>query len=670
MASLLIRALSLLSIPALSLVATTLGAAPAIAAAASPAAQELKHDGWLPVIVPERWETYTDLSGNKPFASLDGEAWYWTKVWVPRGFPLDGGTLEMANIDDADEVFINGFKVGGSGGMTAAGPSAYNQPRRYSMPADVLQEGTMNEVFVRIFDSGGGGGIIPNNVAGTKLVAGEYTIELAGLWLMRPGSFDAKPQPRPELVQLQQRAIAAFQAAGRDEAVLPGLVGQIVEAAEQPRSQAGAMHTLWYQRPAARWTEALPVGNGRLGAMVFGGIDHERLQLNEDSVWAGQAVARNREVADGRLDEARTLFFAGNVVEGQKLMQQEFMSPRWIRSHQTLGELEIQGPEALSVEQYSRDLNLRDGIATTSWVVGETTWTRTVFASVADQVLVVHLAAEGPDPINHTVRLDRPQLAEAIAAGQASRSLSPKAGSLSMRGRAVNGEHPGVQFAADAVLLGGRQIHEVDGGLHVFGGNALTVIIAGSTDYDRHQGYTSADPAQKNRATLAAAQESDYAEILARHIEAHRAMADRCQMGLPSTQQANKPTDQRLRDYRNGEKDPSLAALYFHYGRYLLMASSQPGSLPANLQGIWNEHIAAPWNADYHININLQMNYWPAETCNLAELHEPLITFTEALVPSVTESSNVTSELEMPSGAVKAGDSELASLRTTVGPPV
>lgn len=631
MASLLIRALSLLSIPALSFAATMLSAAPA---AASPAAQELKHDGWLPVIVPERWESYTDLAGNKPFASLDGEAWYWTKVWIPRDFPLQGGRLEMGNIDDADEVFINGKKVGGSGGMTSAGPSAYNQPRRYMLPADALQGGVMNEVFVRIFDSGGGGGIIPNNVAGTKIVAGESTIELGGLWLMRPGSFDAKPQPRLELVQLQRRAIEAFQAAGRAEAVLPGLIGQIVAAAEKPRSQAGAMHTLWYQQPAARWTEALPVGNGRLGAMVFGGIDHERLQLNEDSVWAGQAVNRNREVAEGRLDDARALFFAGKVVEGQQLMQQEFMSPRWIRSHQTLGELEIVGPEALEVADYARELNLRDGIATTSWVVGETTWTRSVFSSVADQVLVVHLAAEGPDSINHTIRLDRPQLAEAIAAGHATRTSSPKAGSIGIRSRAVNGEHPGVQFAADAVLVGGRQIHEVDRGMHVFGGNELTVLIAGSTDYSQHKGYSSSDPAGKNRAILEAAKGRSYADLLARHLAAHREMADRCQMGLPATQQASKPTDQRLREYRNGADDPSLAALYFHYGRYLLMASSQPGTLPANLQGIWNEHIAAPWNADYHININMQMNYWPAEVTGLSECHLPMVDFVEGLAKS------------------------------------
>ena len=644
MASLLIRALSLLSVPVLSLVATTLGAAPASAAAAAspaasacpaapayPAAQELKHEGWLPVIVPERWETYTDLAGNKPFASLDGEAWYWTKVWVPRGFPLDGGTLEMANIDDADEVFINGTKVGGSGGMTAAGPSAYNQPRRYSVKADVLQSGVMNEIFVRVFDSGGGGGIVPNNVAGTKLVAGEYTIELAGLWLMRPGSFDAKPQPRPELVQLQQRAIEAFQAAGRTEAVLPGLVGQIVEAAETPRSQAGVMHTLWYQRPAARWTEALPVGNGRLGAMVFGGIDHERLQLNEDSVWAGQAVNRNRKIADGRLDEARALFFAGKVVEGQRLMQQEFMSPRWVRSHQTLGELEIVGPEALSVEEYSRDLNVRDGLATTSWKVGETTWTRTVFASVADQVLVVHLAADGPDTINHTVRLDRPQLAEAIAAGEATRVSILDSRRFGIRGQAVNGEHPGVHFAADVVVLGGEDADEIEGGMRVRGGQQLTILIAGSSTYTGQGDYSGKEPAQQNTLNFVGARQLPYASLLRRHVEAHRAMADRCQMGLPSTQQASKPTDQRLRDYRNGADDPSLAALYFHYGRYLLMASSQPGTLPANLQGLWNEHTEAPWNADYHININMQMNYWPAEVTGLSECHLPMVDFVEAL---------------------------------------
>jgi alpha-L-fucosidase 2 len=518
--------------------------------------------------------------------------------------------------------------------MTAAGPSAYNQPRRYLLPPDVLEEGRMNEVFVRIFDSGGGGGIIPNNDAGTKLIAGEYTIELGGLWLMRPGSFDAKPQPRPELVQLQQRAIKAFQAAGRAEALQPGLIGQIVEAAIQPHSQSGAMHTLWYQRPAARWTEALPVGNGRLGAMVFGGIDHERLQLNEDSVWAGQAVNRNREIADGRLQDARKLFFAGEVVEGQRLMQQEFMSPRWIRSHQTLGELEIQGPEALSVSEYSRDLNLRDGIATTTWVQGETNWKRTVFASVPDQVLVVRLVAEGPDSLDHTIRIDRPGLADAILAGAATRTFDLKSRRFGIRGQAVNGDHPGVHYAADVVVLGGEEVADVDGGMHVTGGKELTILIAGSTTYTGQGNYQSKQPAQQNTLHFVGAQQLPYPAMLRRHVEAHRTMADRCQMGLPSTQQAKKPTDQRLREYRTGAEDPSLAALYFHYGRYLLMASSQPGTLPANLQGIWNEHIEAPWNADYHININMQMNYWPAEVTGLSECHLPMIDFVEGLARS------------------------------------
>ena len=611
-----------------------------LAAAFAPQAhaQELEQDGWRPLVLPQRWENFVSINGKMPFASLDGEAWYWTTVIIPRGFPEEGAVLEMATIDDADEIFLNGIKVGGKGGMTSAGPSAYNQPRSYPIPPEAIQAGEENEIFIRVFDSGGGGGVTPHNSAGTKLMAGGYTMELSGLWLLRAGAFDPSPAPRGELRKFHEQASAAYLEAGREEAAMPGRVGQIIIGADAPLSSAGALHTLWYQRPASRWTEALPVGNGRLGAMVFGGTDAERVQLNEDSVWAGSARPREREVEDGALAEARAMFFQGKVLEGQQKMQDEFLSERWIRSHQTLGDLTLDGPSIITADQYMRELDVRNGLATTQWQSGDTTWTRTVFASVPDQVLVIHLRADGPESINHTLRLDRPGLDNAVAAGEAKRTLSLKNGVIGYRGQASNPGHPGVNFAADAVLIGGRQIHQVGDGLHVSGEHEITVLVAGSTDYDRHPNYSASDPAQKNAAVLAAAQQYSYQELLARHLQAHREQADRCQIGLPSTPQANKPTDQRLSEYRLGADDPSLAALYFHFGRYLLMASSQPGTMPANLQGLWNPHIEAPWNADYHININMQMNYWPAEVTGLSECHLPMADFVEKL----TESGAVT----------------------------
>ncbi|MCH2100665.1 MAG: glycoside hydrolase N-terminal domain-containing protein [Planctomycetes bacterium] len=604
-----------------------------LAAAFTPkaSAQEWELDGWRPVTLPIRWENFVSVDGTMPFASLDGEAWYWTTVTIPRGFPAEGAVLEMASIDDADEVFLNGIKVGGQGGMTAAGPSAYNQPRSYSIPPHAIRAGEINEILIRVFDSGGGGGVTPHNSAGTKIMAGGYTMELGGLWLLRAGAFDPTPSLRPGLRKFHEAATAAFLEAGREEAQMPGRVGQIVIGAEVPLSESGALHTLWYQRPASRWTEALPVGNGRLGAMVFGGTDSERIQLNEDSVWAGGPQPREREVADGALDAARSLFFRGSVIEGQQKMQDEFLSERWIRSHQTLGDLTLDGPSIITAEGYVRELDTRSGLATTQWQSGETTWTRTIFASVPDQVLVVHLSADGPDSIDHALRLDRPGLDRALAAGEAERVVNLGGRMLGYRGRASNPGHPGVRFSADAALRGGRQVRQIGDGVHVHGGKEITILLAGSTDYDRHPAYTSEDPAKKNIATLAAAQKHSYQELLERHLQAHREQADRCQLHLPSTQQASKPTDERLSEYRLGANDPSLAALYFHFGRYLLMASSQPGTMPSNLQGLWNDHIEAPWNADYHININMQMNYWPAEVTSLSECHLPMADFVENL---------------------------------------
>lgn len=614
---------SVRSIPLISLLAV-------LALTGRALGQELRHDSWQPILVPSSWEEFRDLDGSQPFASFDGEAWYWTRVRVPRGFPEEGVTLEMGQIDDADEIFVNGVKVGGLGGIPG-GPTAYNQPRRYAVPSEALQAGEENIILIRAYDSGGGGGIKVHPQAGTQLTGGGYTMELNGLWLVRKGAVNRASIPHAELALLQRNASTAFLDAGYEAAAVPGGVGQIVIGASQPRSRSGAMHTLWYQQPAKRWTEALPIGNGRLGAMVFGGTDFARIQLNEDSVWAGSPQDRVREVDDTALDEARALLFAGKVVEGQKKMQDEFLSERWIRSHQTLGELYLEGPEVLTADEYSRELDLIDGVATTTWVDGETTWTRRVYSSVADQVLVVHLKADGPAPINHTVRLDRPGLTAAVANGEAERVISPRNGTIGYRGRASNPGHPGVRFAADAVVLGGRQVHQVDDGLHVFGGHELLIVLAGSTDYDRHPGYTAEDPAKKNARVLASATKRAQDELLERHLAHHREQARRCMLALPSTPLANQPTDARLGAYAAGEDDPSLAALYFHFGRYLLMASSQPGSMPANLQGLWNEHVEAPWNADYHININMQMNYWPAEVTGLSECHLPMADFVEGL---------------------------------------
>jgi len=337
--------------------------------------------------------------------------------------------------------------------------------------------------------------------------------------------------------------------------------------------------------------------------MVFGGMDRERIQLNVDSLWAGHPLDRERSVPPGALQRARELWFAGEVVEAQRIMQEAFMSERLIRSHQTLGDLSLRLPASASFTEYRRSLDLRDGVARTEWTTEGGKVLREVFATAVDQVLVVRWEGEvGAEPI---ILVTRPELPEGSVTEDGERIL--------MSGRAVNEGHPGVRFACVV------RIRREEGG-------SLTVLVGGATD------YYGEDPVEAATFHVDAASTLEYSRLRAAHVDDHRSLFDRVEMDFGTTPQSRKSTDVRLAELEGGADDPALFALYFQYGRYLLMGSSRPGTLPANLQGIWNEHIEGPWNVDYHTNINVQMNYWPAEVANLSECHEPLFYLVDRLV--------------------------------------
>ena len=387
---------------------------------------------------------------------------------------------------------------------------------------------------------------------------------------------------------------------------------------------------LWYEQPAEKWTEALPVGNGRLGAMVFGGIASERIQLNEDTLWAGPPVPQDRVGAYKHIAEARELIFEGKYSEAQQIMQREVMGPRISpRSHQTLGDLRITMPGLTGTpDSYRRELDLDTGIATTVYTIDGTTYIREVFSSPVDQVLVVHLAASKPESINVDVALDRP------ADFRVARSAT---GGLSMSGRASQeGKHEGVRYhtQVEAKFTGLRKRDSQT--ISIQRARSVTLFLAAATDYNFDDPYQPLkdDLAGACAERLAAAKDKGYARIKADHVAEHRRLFRRVHLDLGTTVAAVRPTDRRLKALQQGLPDPALAALYFQFGRYLLISCSRPGCMPSNLQGLWNEHVAAPWNADYHININIQMNYWPAEVCNLSECHEPFFRLTEALLPS------------------------------------
>ncbi|MBP7051720.1 MAG: glycoside hydrolase family 95 protein [Phycisphaerae bacterium] len=376
--------------------------------------------------------------------------------------------------------------------------------------------------------------------------------------------------------------------------------------------------TLWYAQPAREWNEALPIGNGRLGAMVFGKVTDERIQLNEDTLWDGYPRDTTSPQALEALPEVRRLLFQGKNAEATKLAGDKMMGrPMGVESYQSLGDLHIDCPTVGTVADYRRSLDLDTGIATTTWTADGVRLTREVFASAPDNVLVVHITADKPASITCVATITRQQDAVCVSEGN---------DRIALRGQIQREHHQthqnvGMKFEARALARAkGGTISSRDGKLLVEKADELLLLIAGATSYRGGQ------PAELCQAHLAAAADS-CEQLCKRHVADHQRLFRRVSLDLGRTENAALPTDQRLARLAQGQADPSLVALYFQFGRYLLMGCSRPGDMPANLQGLWSEHMKAPWNADYHTNINLQMNYWPAEVANLGECHLPLFDY-------------------------------------------
>ena len=392
---------------------------------------------------------------------------------------------------------------------------------------------------------------------------------------------------------------------------------------------------LFYAAPAANWGEALPVGNGRLGAMVFGGVETERIQLNEETVWAGPPVPQDAPGAKEAIAEARRLIFAGRYAEAEKLVTAQVMGERISpRSYQTLGDLRLRFDTMKDPVGYRRELDLDTAVATTHFGCDGVEFRREVFVSPGAQVIVVHLTASRPGRIAFEVALDRPSDFETIAVGS---------DTLAMRGQAQHkGKQLGVRYEAQVrVLAGGGNVVPVNGRLRITAADEATLFLAVATDYnwaepDRPLGR---DRTAACAGAIARAASEGAAALRTETVAAHQRLFRRVSLDLGGATGDPQPTDVRLAAVKNGAVDPGLEALLFQLGRYLLICSSRPGDMPANLQGIWNERIGAPWNSDYHININLQMNYWPTEVANLAECHEPFFDLIERLLPSARKTA-------------------------------
>ena len=378
---------------------------------------------------------------------------------------------------------------------------------------------------------------------------------------------------------------------------------------------------MWYRQPAQEWVEALPIGNGWLGAMIFGGIQQERIQLNEDSLWSGKPTERDKPDAAEYLDEARRLIFDGKYAEAQKLVQEKIMGIRLekgVSTYQTLGDLELsfQGHQAAS--DYRRELDLDSATAKVSYRVDDAAFTREVFSSAVDQATVIHLAYDKPGRITFNANLSRPSAAQVKTA---------ESGGIVMSGHANGGD--GVKFEAQLKVIpeGGKLTITDDGGLRVENADSAKLILVAATSYHGD------DPHEVCENRISNAVGKDYADLCQAHVIEYQSLFRRVELGLGGDDASHLPTDERLEAMKNGSHDPQLITQYFQFGRYLLISSSRPGSMPANLQGIWADGLVPPWNSDYHININIQMNYWPAEVCNLSECHQPFFELTDALRP-------------------------------------
>jgi alpha-L-fucosidase 2 len=382
---------------------------------------------------------------------------------------------------------------------------------------------------------------------------------------------------------------------------------------------------LWYRRPADEWVEALPVGNGRLGAMVFGGTHTERLQLNENSFFAGGPYDTTNPRAREGLPKVRELVFAGRYAEAEKLANEMLIGlPNRQMPYQPLAELLLVFPGLEGVRGYERSLDLDEALATTQFRAGSATLTREVYASAADQLIVVRLAADKPKWITADITLTAPH--QQHSGGEGSHTLWVAGKSPTVQG--VEGRLP-FECRLQVVARGGKVVAR-DGGLTVQGADEVFLLIAGATAYRRFDDI-SRDPAAANQATLAAAAARGPDALRATHREDHQRLFRRVALDLGTGPNAALPTDERIARFAEGA-DPGLAALYLQYGRYLLLACSRPGSrFPANLQGLWNEKTNPSWGSKWTINVNTEMNYWPAEVANLGETVEPLIAMVEDL---------------------------------------
>ncbi|MEU8610506.1 glycoside hydrolase N-terminal domain-containing protein, partial [Actinoplanes sp. NPDC048791] len=407
-----------------------------------------------------------------------------------------------------------------------------------------------------------------------------------------------------------------------------------------PQVLAAGDLALWYDEAAGTdWLRALPVGNGRLGAMVFGNVDTDRLQLNEDTVWAGGPYDSANPRGAANLAEIRRRVFADQWTQAQDLINQTMLgSPAGQLAYQPVGNLRLAFGSAAGASQYRRTLDLTTATVTTTYVLNGVRYQREVFASAADQVIVVRLTADRANALSFTATFDSPQRTSVSSPDGATIGLDGISGTM-------EGKTGSVRFLAltRATVTGGT-VSSSGGTLRVSGATSVTLLVSIGTSYVDFR-TVNGDYQNIARTRLSAAGAVGYEQLLARHLADYQKLFNRVTLDLGRTAAADQTTDVRIAQHAT-TTDPQLSALLFQYGRYLLISSSRPGTQPANLQGIWNEEMAPSWDSKYTINANLPMNYWPADTTNLAECFQPVF----AMIKDLTVTGARTAQAQYGAG--------------------
>lgn len=423
----------------------------------------------------------------------------------------------------------------------------------------------------------------------------------------------------------------------RKNIVLIILVALVI-ACSPPSQQEDGKLKLWYTEPATEWTDALPIGNGRLGAMIYGGINEEHLQLNEETLWSGGPHSYDNPEAYQNLSKVRELLEQEEYIKAEEWAEKMLGVPKYQMAYQPFGDLFLTFPEGDQPTNYRRELDLQKAISKVTYTIDGARFTRKIFASHPDQAIVIQLECDKPKQINFELLLTSPHPSESkskngnilLMTGQ----VAPRKGGEGSGARRLIGpwEKEGTHFAAQAeVSAEGGEILTMGDRISVKNADVVTIVYVAATSFENYNDV-SGDPLAKTDYYLTAVKEKSFEQLYERHINDYSKLFSRVSIDLGgSTLEDNTPTDERLRLVKNGGSDPVLTEQLFQYGRYLMIAGSRPGTQPLNLQGIWNEEIHPPWASKYTININIQMNYWVAEVGNLSECHEPFLRMVEEL---------------------------------------